>query len=90
MIALGLVLLAASAPGGRFPKAPHVNVSEARRAIAPHVSRIKSCRQTSNDEVICFVVRHRKHESARAVNESSYKRKIKVTYTPGWSYRPAS
>jgi hypothetical protein len=90
MIALGLVLLAASAPGGRFPPAPYIDVSEAREAIAPHVSRIKSCRQTSRDEVICLVVRHRKHESARAVNESSYTTKIKVTYTPGWSYKPAS
>jgi hypothetical protein len=90
MIALGPVLLAASAPGGRFPPAPHINISEGREAIAPHVSRIESCRQASNDEVVCFVVRHRKHESAHAVNESSYKKKIKVTYTPGWSYKPTS
>jgi hypothetical protein len=92
MIAL-LTLLAVLVPGARAtqvvesPPAAGIEVYWARRAIAPHVSRIKSCQQLKRYEVRCLVVRHRRHETAHAVR---YRREpgtkgIRVYFTPGWS-----
>jgi hypothetical protein len=96
MITLGLVLLAVSTPAPRSavpavesPPAPTLEPYEARKVIAPHVSRIKSCQVVRLEEVVCLVVRRRHRESAHAVRHrlepSGSTKDIRVFYTPGWS-----
>ena len=97
MIAVALALLAlAAVPRSaaaenppESPPAPTIDPSEAERAIAPHVSRIKSCRPVGFEEVVCLVVRHRRHESAHAVRHrpAPGTKGIRVFYTPGWGKR---